>query len=603
VQGNCKFGLRCANDHITANGQRINKPAHLQMNAHLNLGGRVLPTQLPTATNSLLSLQHDQLIQTSQPLPHPKAAPEDYLNPWKMGSYDIPTIDTTTSSLPGSAYGSPQNDSFLGKSPAVKGLSVLEAPLPASFDSQGISIFARTGPIAASVPARFGLEGSSPASLPVSRPLESVTLRNLHSSAFGDDARNGRAPYMMASSPSAAPEDGVGRRIMHSERFSSGRSKMMLSSSVGARRPLDLLRDDEWDENFVFEEDLVPNSLNDLLTPAERMRRLSRTTADDEGAAGGGGSSAIPFASSHRAAAFSGLGTPGAEATSPKQLGSSPLLGASPNGGFGAGGSSRFGPLFARPSSFAGRERNGSWSGVAPAGGREDAANGGGTAGGVVGDNVFGHVGSPLRPSPLNPSASAGPGSSPLLKPAGSGSRPVSADFSVSSPPRMASMSIISQQLQRVRVSSAGALPTLGRGGAAGASAPGSAADAGGTSAAGYVAVASAAATMTMTTTTTVVSAGTPAAASSSPQLQAPRLDRTASTTSSAGGAGAGVGRIDEEPALFDMDEVEAGKWKRLSGGVPGGGGARMFGSVVGVIGGRRAASGGSQHTASNGAS
>jgi hypothetical protein len=545
------------------------------MNAHLNLGGRVLPTQLPTATNSLLSLQHDQLIQTSQPLPHPKAAPEDYLNPWKMSSYDIPTIDTTTSSLPGSAYGSPQNDSFLGKSPAVKGLSVLEAPLPASFDSQGISIFARTGPIAASVPARFGLEGSSPASLPVSRPLESVTLRNLHSSAFGDDSRNGGGkalPYMMGSSPSVAPEDGIGRRIMHSERFSSGRSKL-LSSSVGARRPLLDLNHDEWDENFVFEEDLVPNSLNDLLTPAERLRRLSRTTADDDVAAGV--SSGIPFSSSHRAAAFSGLGTPGAEATSPKQLGSSPLLGASPNGGF-AGGASRFGPLFARPSSFAGRERNGSHSSAA---GREDSANGG-----LVGDNVFGHVGSPLRPSPLNPSAGATGSNSPLLKPAGSGSRPVSADFSVSSPPRMASMSIISQQLQRVRVSSPGAVPTRGSVAASSSAA---------TTPAGSGAAAEAAGTAPHG------GPGTAAGAGSSPQLQAPRLDRTASTASS-GGGGAGVGRIDEEPALFDMDEVEAGKWKRLSGGVPGGGGARTFGSVVGVIGGRRGVGGGSQ--ASNGA-
>lgn len=561
------------------------------MNAHLNLGGRVLPTQLPTATNSLLSLQHDQLIQTAQPLPHPKAAQEDYLNPWKMSSYDIPTIDTTTSSLPGSAYGSPQNDSFLGKSPAVKGLSVLEAPLPASFDSQGISIFARTGPIAASVPARFGLEGSSPASLPVSRLLESVTLRNLHSSAFGDDSRNGSGvgkstQYMMGSSPSVAPDDGIGRRIMHSERFSSGRAKMMLSSSVGTRRALLDLKDDEWDENFVFEEDLVPNSLNDLLTPAERMRRLSRTTADDDTAAAGA-SSAIPFSSSHRAAAFSGLGTPGAEATSPKQLGSSPLLGASPNGGFGGGGS-RFGPLFARPSSFAGRERNGSHSSAA--GGREDAPLGGN---GLAGDNLFGHVGSPLRPSPLNPSAGS---SSPLLKPIGGGSRPVSADFSVSSPPRMASMSIISQQLQRVRVSSAGAVPTLGRG-----SAPAPA-----TEAAPSPGVPVTTTTMTAATSAMAAAIAMPGStmaaapgAGSSPQLQAPRLDRTASTASSA--AGAGVARIDEEPALFDMDEVEAGKWKRLSGGVPGGGGARLFGSVGGVIGGRRSASGGNGAAANGG--
>jgi hypothetical protein len=49
--------------------------------------------------------------------------------------------------------------------------------------------------------------------------------------------------------------------------------------------------------------------------------------------------------------------------------------------------------------------------------------------------------------------------------------------------------------------------------------------------------------------------------------------------------------RIDEEPALFAMDEVEAGKWKRLSGG-----GRGVGVGVIGVIGGQR--SGGSSSSA-----
>jgi zinc finger (C-x8-C-x5-C-x3-H type) protein/Nab2-type zinc finger RNA-binding protein len=463
-KGNCKFGLRCANEHITADGRRINKPAHL---LGYNLGGRVLPNQIPQ--NSLLAMQHDQFMQSQVP---PMMGSEEYMNYVKHSQYDIPTIDTTVSSLPGSAYGSPQNESLLGKSPAVKGLSALDAPLPASFESQGISIYARTGPIASSVPARLGFDSSSPpSSLPINRPGESSALRNLHSSAFGDDKLHNKST-LLGSSPSVPVEDSIGRRIMHSERFSS-RPKM-LSSSLGARGPLFDKKDDEWDSNFVFEEDLLPNTLNDLLTPQERLRRFSRSANDEEGG------------SNHRAA-LSGIGTP-SEATSPK-LGSP--LGASP---------SRFGPLFARQQ-------------------REKAAAEGGSNGSEPVN--FGHVGSPLRPSLLNP------GSSPSLRPASS--RPTSGEFHVSSPPRQASMSMISQQLQRARLSSRASETSIESVG--GISAPNRA-----------------------------------NSSSSSIPIPPPRLqDRSVST-----GSSVGISRsekIDEEPALFTMDEVDAEKWKRLSSG------------------------------------
>ena len=80
----------------------------------------------------------------------------------------IPTIDTSYVSHPGSAYGSPREDEMqnrfgLGLSPVPsKGLSVLDAPLPASFDSNGVSWIARNGPVAASVPTKFGLESPTP---------------------------------------------------------------------------------------------------------------------------------------------------------------------------------------------------------------------------------------------------------------------------------------------------------------------------------------------------------------------------------------------------------------------------------------------------------
>ncbi|TID22267.1 hypothetical protein E6O75_ATG11061 [Venturia nashicola] len=385
-KGNCKFGLKCANEHITADGRRVNKPNGYVMGAgNLNLGGRVMPSQGPPPTSSLLTMQQDHL---SQPQPIPGQAPLDYMNPdmWKKQPYDIPVVETTYSSHPGSTYGSPQNEGRLPMSPIQKGLSLLDAPLPASFDSQGVSHIARNGPFASSMPSRFGLDMSPTSSSPM-RPMESSALRNLHSSAFGDDNLNGKGG--MASSPPAVMDEPIGRRIMHSERFS--RQPRMISASVGAHAPIN----DVWDdEGFTFEEDLVPNSLHELLTPQERMRRFSRTNDED-----------------HRQA-LSGLGTPNE---------SSPKIG-SPS----TASPSRFGAF------FAGRQKEASDSAAASA---------------------FGHVGSPLRNLSLHP------GASPSLRAI---ARPISGDVSpfLSSPPSQSSMSMISQQMQRTRISS-GASDTL----------------------------------------------------------------------------------------------------------------------------------------------
>jgi hypothetical protein len=269
-------------------------------------------------------------------------------------------------------------------------------------------------------------------------------------------------------------------RMMHSERFSRPK---MLSSSVGTKMYGSA---DPLEEDFEFQamfEDAVPDSLNDLLTPNERLRRLSRT-ADDENL------------SNHRAA-LSGIGTPMGE--SPK-VGSPGALGVSP---------SRFGPLFQRQQ----REKS------------EATIN-------ETVTNAFGHVGSPLRPSPLNP------GSSPSLRAANS--RPTSGDFSVSSPPRHASTSMIAQQLQRARVSSRGSDPPEANG----------------------------------NTTTSLQHPGVSRVASGSgaqPAIGTPpnRLDRSMSGTSNA--TSVGRDKIDEEPELFDKEEIHAGpnKWKRVSGAGP----------------------------------
>lgn len=336
----------------------------------------------PTPNSSLLSMAH--LAPVNQYAYTPSQ--EDYIGNQK-DQYDmIPTIDTTFSSHPGSNYGSPPNEGGrMPISPVQKGLSVMDVQLPASFDSQGVSHMARYGPVASSVPAKF-LTGSPPSSF----LGESPALRNLHDSAFGENSRSMAAA--LGSSPPDSNGQPAGRRIMHSE-MGANRPRGMLSSSVGARPPLAL--NDDWDEleNLgKFEEDLIPSSLNDLLTPQEKMRRFSRDHGDNDG-----------NSLSHRTS-FSRLGA--SPTASDMKAGSSP---------------SRFQSIWGkRPTQESGFES------------------------GSVGSQ-FGHVGSPLRNSTLHP------GASPSLR---AMSRPQSNDVFVSSPPRQASMSMISQQLQRTRLSS-----------------------------------------------------------------------------------------------------------------------------------------------------
>lgn len=304
-------------------------------------------------------------------------------------------IDTSFMSDAGSKYGSPVDDVRQPASPK-RHLTALDAPLPASFDSQGISHAARYGPVAASMPSKFGLELSSLSSPPTQR-TPSDTLKSLRDAAFGSDLR--RLSSNFGSSPAA--EDPLGPRFLHSQRMAP-RSKV-LSASVP--RPTVL---DDWDDgNFAMEEDYLPVNLHDdVLTPQEKMRRLSRTEQE--------------LSSSNREFGSLGIGTGSLKVGSP--LASSP---------------SRFGALFAKQ-----RQK------------KEEEAHG-------ASSSSFNHIGSPLRESSLQFSSSP--------KPRPIGSRPVSGDVSpfVSSPARQSSMSMISQQLSSMslhpnsaRNSSTSAVPT-----------------------------------------------------------------------------------------------------------------------------------------------
>lgn len=328
----------------------------------------------------------------------------------------LPTIDTTYSSNPTSVYGSPRDDETtrfgLGLSPVAKGLSVLDAPLPASFDSNGISHAARYGPWPASVPNKFGLESPSHSLNAAKDGRTSDALKALHTSAFGSSDRLGQSGmgggdsngFSMGSSPpvgtgssrllsvsGAAGEEYFGRRPMHSSSLRYTKPRLLSSSAPKV--------DHEWEPEFLFEEDYIPGTLaNEVLTPAEKARRGSATNTlrgldDNETSA----SMAVPA---------SGLSTNFGSAS--------------------AGSPSRWGPLFQRQ-----REEELSDFGNSSIG----AAAGSTSRSMKHAASAFGHVGSPLRNSSLASGLGAelmnnGGSGSPSARP-GAGSRSASgADLS-----------------------------------------------------------------------------------------------------------------------------------------------------------------------------
>ena len=364
-------------------GRRVDKSGR---NGHLSIGGRVNPPmyaqQDSNITNSLLLRQ--QYEAPFGPM-YPYGPPDD-IGPMhiRRPAYEnVPSIDTGMASNPGSNYGSPTDENrFASMSPNRRHLTALDVPLPGSFDSNGISSYARHGPFAASVPSKFGVE-SPPQSMLGRTNAPSETIRTLHDTAFG--STSGKPQGLPSSPPSGigpGSESITGARIMHSQK--SARPKL-ISQSV----PRTSIAED-WDDGFAIEEeDLLPTNLHDdVLTPQEKMRRLSKPE-HDMGLKDIGGGLGIPSAGSSK------VGSP---------LASSP---------------SRFSELFARQR----KKRD------------ED--------GGGLSSSPFGPVGSPLRESSLSHYAAGS-----IQTPA---TRLVMADASnpASSTGRTSSVSLLASQLGR----------------------------------------------------------------------------------------------------------------------------------------------------------
>ena len=373
----------------------MNKPSQLQSQSMgmginlnggggpLNLGGRVEPTTYLNTDSALATS-----IITHQHSTDTYAGP--YLYPGQdevgMGSdrhppyQTIPSTETGLSSNPGSKYGSPVDDSRLPVSPAGRHLTALDAPMPASFDSNGISHIARYGAVAASVPSKFGME-SPPASLPKKTGFILDAFKATRNPSFGSNARNNA---YLGTSPPLVADESIGQRLMHSQPVSKPRT---LSASLPRTSAAE-----DWEDSLTLDEVMLPTTLrDDVMTPQEKMRRLSRPDQDPGIPKDSTADFRIPSGSSSK------VGSP---------LASSP---------------SRFSALFAKQRKE--KEQEGS-SGL---------------------NSAFGHVGSPLRESSLSDAFT--------LQPMNSKPNSDEQFAALSSPPRNPPTSMIAQmhrmQLQR----------------------------------------------------------------------------------------------------------------------------------------------------------
>jgi cleavage and polyadenylation specificity factor subunit 4 len=487
LQGNCKFGPKCANIHVLPDGRRINygKNGVTIGVSPIALGSRVNPATYHHTSNSALTNSFMRGDPASSVPPYTAASPyaippggdDRYGGAHQLGRQPslenglLPTIDTTYSSNPASAYGSPRDNDDgttiatanrfgLGLSPRLNGLSVLDAPLPASFDSNGISHAARYGPWPSSVPSKFGLESPSHSLNAAKDGRTSETLKLLHTSAFGSSEHlagqggglhdSGSNGFLMGSSPpigTGRPQPGggtgggagtpggggggeeyFGRRAMHSSSLRYAKPRLLSSSAPKYDQH-------EWEPEFLFEEDYVPGALaNEVLTPAEKARRGSNTNTlrppldDGEG---------LGMSIGSQSAAAMGI-SPG------NRFGGSPS---------GVGSPSRWGPLFQRQKTeeeFSDIINGSSSFGAAGGGGNSTSRSMKHAA------SAFGHVGSPLRNSSLASAMGAelmnSSGSSPAPRP-GSGSRSGSGAGE--------SLSALTQQLRQTSLDGGDASPHL----------------------------------------------------------------------------------------------------------------------------------------------
>ncbi|GAO48130.1 hypothetical protein G7K_2312-t2 [Saitoella complicata NRRL Y-17804] len=359
-KGNCKFGAKCALAHIMPDGRRVNNAARLYRGP-VDIGGR-MPVEGRVGGGGGSALQVGLQMYGDQIMhhPHPQALPLPMQNQYQeyvdttqatySSSYGArrPSVNAT-----GSFDGLASSFNDLKLSSSTRTLGPLDAPLPPSLDSNGMSYFARHGPIAASVPSKFGFDvpigtpgagntadyGSSPAGTPSGGKNLIMSLESADESALPQSPRSAallpvpQGPDVLAPAPkrphlpisSSFP---ARRTSFFRLNGLQGDDWLPLSTAQESEQENGVVEEDEDEGHFTFEEDFVPSSLQELLTPQERERRMSRNDEERPRVAFSPPGSHASLAPGHG----SGLGT------SPGSTGS---FGTSP-------GSSRFGALFQR---------------------------------------------------------------------------------------------------------------------------------------------------------------------------------------------------------------------------------------------------------------
>ena len=219
------------------------------------------PSQDSALANSLLAQQQFQPPDMFPPqYPYGELDESDaYADRRYAQPYQMTPLSAALNSPPGSHFGSPPDDFHLPRSPVEHLRTALNAPLPQSFDSNGVSNIARYGPLGQSLPDKFGLKSPS-TSVPRKgvNPAEPMAVRS-----------GSKLASPLASSPQNQ-DDSIGARVVAAQPFSQNRG---IPSSVPKSS-----RIEEWDS---LDADLLPNSLHDeVLTPEEKMHRLSRPDPD-----------------------------------------------------------------------------------------------------------------------------------------------------------------------------------------------------------------------------------------------------------------------------------------------------------------------------------
>ena len=313
VKGNCKFGHKCALAHILP-GQSMSmdrknkKLAQQQANAS-NQGRDGGRTKKPKSSGANGSEGRNALLSGS-------TAPTRVLGNTSRPSPFKTTISPSAPAPPVKDIdfvlsGLPDEDDQLSSAPARVKSPTKDDTLETAKDKDADTASEESNEIAVetkppspphvaipSAPKRvvkptsprineFGAIGSTPTSV---SPRNRGPLSN-----FSPGTSPSKGLGLHSSSPFSAPghqttfapydrtQDSLDFRARAGLASSLGTNQTFASEFLSSPRKPIVMRTDSLEGSAVEEEDLLPGSLSELLTPEERLRRMSRSKPDGEG--------------------------------------------------------------------------------------------------------------------------------------------------------------------------------------------------------------------------------------------------------------------------------------------------------------------------------